>query len=214
MILEAKNLSKSYQQGDRSVQVFENLELGIQKSESLAILGPSGSGKSTLLSLLAGLDKPDSGKILFQGRDFLSLTSDELSDLRRTNISMVYQQFHLFKHLTAVENVALPLELQGKEQALEKAEKLLEEVGLSHRLTHFPSELSGGECQRVAIARSLIHQPDLILADEPSGNLDVKTGDQVMKLMFELVKTHGTALILVTHNPELAKQCDRIFQFS
>lgn len=214
MIIEARDLTKNYSQGDRTVEVIKGLQLKVAKGESLAILGPSGSGKSTLLSLLAGLDTPDSGEILFQGQSLTSMSADSLSDVRRDKISMVYQQFHLFKHLTARENVALPLELQNVSGALEKADSLLNEVGLSHRLDHFPSELSGGECQRVAIARALIHRPDLILADEPSGNLDVKTGDQVMELMFKLVKDHQVTLILVTHNPELAAQCDRTLQLS
>jgi putative ABC transport system ATP-binding protein len=214
MILTAKNLSKKYQQGDRKVQVFSDLNLELSEGQSLAIVGPSGSGKSTLLSLLAGLDQPDQGEIQFKGRDLTKLTADELSELRKKNISMVYQQFHLFKHLTALENVALPLELLGEEGARDKAKELLEQVGLKDRVTHFPHELSGGECQRVAIARALIHKPDLILADEPSGNLDVKTGEQVMNLMFDLVKKQGTSIVLVTHNPQLAELCDRTFQFS
>ncbi len=213
VLLQALNLSKKFHQGDRVVAVFEQLNLDVREGESLAILGPSGSGKSTLLSLLAGLDRPTSGDVIFERHNLSRMSQDDLAELRRHRIAMVFQQFHLFQHLTAAENVALPLEITGDPQAFEKARELLGQVGLGERLDHFPTQLSGGECQRVAIARALITKPALILADEPSGSLDVRTGENVMQLLFDLVDEHKTSFILVTHNLSLAERCHRIFRF-
>jgi putative ABC transport system ATP-binding protein len=177
--------------------------------EKLAILGPSGCGKSTLLSLLAGLDKPDVGTVELEGKNLAKLSEDERCRLRSEKIGIVFQQYHLMRNLTAIENVGLPMEILGLADYAERARMALKEVGLSHRVAHFPSEMSGGECQRVAIARALVTRPSLVLADEPSGNLDQKTGDEVMDLLFNLCKEHRLTLVLVTHNRELAKRCDR-----
>ena len=177
--------------------------------EKIAILGPSGCGKSTLLSLLAGLDKPDSGTVKIEGGNLVTMSEDERTLTRSQKLGIVFQQYHLMRNLTAVENAGLPLEILGENDYAERASKVLNEVGLSHRLNHFPSELSGGECQRVAIARAIITRPALVLADEPSGNLDQKTGEDVMDLLFSLCTQHKITLVLVTHNQELARCCDR-----
>jgi len=212
-MIDLKNLNKSFSQGERSIEVLKNLSLNLGSGETLAVLGQSGSGKSTLLSLLAGIDRPDSGEIILEGQNLALLTEKELTRLRSKKIGIIFQQFHLLPHLSALENVTLPLEIlddhKDFKKNVEEATKCLEEVGLKHRLDHFPSQLSGGEKQRVAIARSLIIGPDLILADEPSGSLDEKTGGQVMELIFSLVKSKGKSMILVTHNKALAKSCDR-----
>lgn len=210
MKVKVDSLVKSYKRGAESITVLKNIEFEIPSGERVAILGPSGSGKSTLLSLLAGLDRYDSGTIRMGNSAFESMDDSDLTDFRAKNVGIVFQQFHLISTLNALENVALPLELMGDKNASAKALKLLEAVGLSHRLKHFPSELSGGECQRVAMARALVTDAKLILADEPSGNLDSKTGAQVMDLLFDLVKKSGTTLILVTHNEELALRCDKV----
>jgi putative ABC transport system ATP-binding protein len=191
------------------VEVLEHLSMQANAGEKLAILGPSGCGKSTLLSLLAGLDKPDVGTVELEGKNLAKLSEDERSRLRSEKIGIVFQQYHLMRNLTAIENVGLPMEILGLADYAERARMALKEVGLSHRVAHFPSEMSGGECQRVAIARALVTRPSLVLADEPSGNLDQKTGDEVMDLLFNLCKEHRLTLVLVTHNRELAKRCDR-----
>lgn len=209
MICSVRNLSKNYRQADTSIEVLRNLHLEIEKGASIAILGHSGSGKTTLLSLIAGLDRPDSGEVLLAGKNIVGMSEEELTQFRAQNLSIVFQQFHLMKYLNVLENAALPLELAGDPEALPKARAILERVGLAHRLTHLPHQLSGGEKQRVAIARALVTKPKLLLADEPSGNLDAKTGDSVMNLLFEQVKDTGTALLLVTHNEGLAERCDR-----
>lgn len=211
MILQLSNLEKTYTRGANSVTVLKDLNFQIQKPETVAILGPSGSGKSTLLSLLAGLDYPTSGAITVQGEHLHSMGEEELSRFRSRNLGIIFQQFHLMSNLTALENVRLPLEISDAEHSDERARAALESVGLSHRLTHFPSELSGGECQRVAIARALAVKPLILLADEPSGNLDQKTGNQVMQMLFDLVKKQESTLILVTHNEQLASWCDKQF---
>jgi putative ABC transport system ATP-binding protein len=212
-VVSLKNLSKTFSQGEAAVKVFSELNLDVAAGETLAIVGPSGSGKSTLLSLIAGLDSPSQGDVVVLGKNLAVMSEKELAGLRRENIGIIFQQFNLFSHLSALENVALPLELADDKQALKKAEAALGKVGLSHRLTHFPHQLSGGENQRVAIARALVVEPKLLLADEPSGSLDQKTGDQVMELLFQLVRDSGTTLVLVTHNNDLALQCKKQFNF-
>lgn len=211
--IQCLDLSKSFSQGGKSVTVFKNLNLQISEGKTLAILGPSGSGKSTLLSLLAGLDEPNSGKVMVFGKNLSSLSEKELTKYRRDEIGIIFQQFNLFPHLTALENVALPLDLNSHGKAAELAKIALDKVGLAHRAEHFPSEMSGGEMQRVAIARAIVTKPRLILADEPSGSLDHATGDLVMNLLFDLVKENKTTMILVTHNTDLAHRCDSIFHF-
>lgn len=208
-ILKVHQACKSFQQGNHKVKVLEGLDLEVNKGEKVAILGPSGCGKSTLLSLLAGLDSPGSGTVEIDGTDLAKINEDQLSQTRSEKLGIVFQQYHLMRNLTAVENVGLPLEIVGTSDFAERARTALKEVGLDHRATHFPSEMSGGECQRVAIARALVTRPSLILADEPSGNLDQKTGDEVMDILFNLCREHTISLVLVTHNRELADRCDR-----
>jgi putative ABC transport system ATP-binding protein len=208
-ILKVHQACKSFQQGNHKVKVLEALDLEVIIGEKVAILGPSGCGKSTLLSLLAGLDSPGSGTVEIDGTDLAKINEDQLSQTRSEKLGIVFQQYHLMRNLTAVENVGLPLEILGTTDFAERARTALKEVGLDHRATHFPSEMSGGECQRVAIARALVTRPSLILADEPSGNLDQKTGDEVMDILFNLCREHTISLVLVTHNRELADRCDR-----
>lgn len=208
-ILAAHSVRRTYAQGETKLEVLTGLDLQLKPGETVAILGQSGSGKSTLLSILAGLDFPTEGKVELSGRDITRMDEKELTLYRAKNLGIVFQQFHLMSNLTALENVALPLEIAGDENSLAKATETLGRVGLSARANHFPHQLSGGEKQRIAIARALVVEPPVILADEPSGNLDTKTGEQVMQLLFDLVKSKGTAMVLVTHNEELAKLCSR-----
>ncbi len=208
--LTVTNLRKSYGQGESKVEVLKGINLNINKGETLALTGKSGSGKSTLLSLLAGLDRPDVGEISLHGKVISGMSEKDLTHFRAAHMGIVFQQFHLVSTLTAFENVLLPLELLRRENAKERATSLLESVGLSHRAHHLPSQLSGGESQRVAIARALAINPSILFADEPSGNLDEETGDKVMELLFDMVKKSGTTLVLVTHDPDLAKKCSRV----
>lgn len=210
MILSMQQVSKSYLQGQRKIQVLDNLNLDVQAAKSIAVLGKSGSGKSTFLSLLAGLDHPEHGSIFVDGTNIVGLSEDELAAFRAKNIGIVFQQFHLMSTLTALENVMLPLEILKETNVIEKSVEILKKVGLEDRMQHFPNELSGGECQRVAIARAIVSQPKIILADEPSGNLDSDTGQIVMDTLFDLVKDYKTTLILVTHDKELAQRCDHV----
>ncbi len=213
-MLEIKRLTKGFTQGERLIEVLKGVDFSLEKGEVVAILGQSGSGKSTLLSLLAGIEAPDSGEMKLEGQSLSALTEDELTVLRGQKIGIIFQQFHLLPHLTALENVSLPLEIHGKLNAFEvkqAAQKALDDVGLGHRLDHFPNQLSGGEKQRVAIARSMVVGPDLLLADEPSGSLDEGTGEKVMEIIFNLVKEKKKAMILVTHNKELAARCEKTF---
>ncbi len=209
MSLKLSEVKKSYLQGSQKLEILRGLHLEVKKGEVLAILGQSGSGKSTLLTLLAGLDTPDSGDVEIAGTAISRLGQAQRTAFRGKKIGIVFQQFHLLSHLKALENVALPLEIAGDPEALSKAQFILEQVGLSHRGEHFPSQMSGGECQRVAIARALVTHPEILLADEPSGNLDVKTGDVVMKVFMDIVRKNHTTTILVTHSHELANLCDR-----
>ncbi len=213
-LLQLKKISKTYHQGSQRIEVLNCLDLTVQPNELISILGQSGSGKSTLLSLLGGLDHPDMGTIEVKGKDLARLTQDQLSLFRSKNLGIVFQQYHLMSNLTALENVGVPLELQGVRDFSGPAREALGLVGLSHRLAHFPSQLSGGECQRVALARAIVAKPSLILADEPSGNLDQKTGHEIMNLLFRLCREREQGLILVTHNHEIARQCDRTLLLS
>lgn len=208
--LTVANLRKSYGQGDSKIEVLKGINLSVTKGETVALTGKSGSGKSTLLSLMAGLDRPDSGNISFYGKVISGMSEKELTHFRAANMGIVFQQFHLVSTLTALENVLLPLELLKRAGAQETAMQLLESVGLSHRSHHLPSQLSGGESQRVAIARALAISPSILFADEPSGNLDEETGDIVMELLFKMVQKTGTTLVLVTHDQDLAKKCQRV----
>ena len=212
MTITVENLNKSFFQGTEKIEVIRDLNLKIEKPEVVAVIGQSGSGKSTFLSLLSGLDRANSGKIIIAGKDVSVMSEEDLTQFRAEHISLVFQQYHLVQHLTALENVLLPLEIQGKPAGLAAAEELLDQVGLKTRKNHFPSQLSGGECQRVAIARALIVKPSVLLADEPSGNLDVGTGASVMDLFLDVVRRNRITTIVVTHNPELARRCDRVFE--
>ena len=208
-IISLNKISKTYFQGTQRIEVLYGLDLDVKSSEAVAILGQSGTGKSTLLSLLAGLDIPDFGTVEVNKQDLSKLSQDKLSQFRAKNLGVIFQQYHLMSNLTALENVGIPLELQKVNDFQSAALEALKMVGLSHRISHFPSQLSGGECQRVAIARAIVGKPKLILADEPSGNLDDKTGKEVMDLLFKLCKEREQTLILVTHNHDLAQNCDR-----
>jgi putative ABC transport system ATP-binding protein len=203
-----RGVQKSYRHASGEISVLRGVDAEIAPGSTVAVLGPSGSGKSTLLSLMAGLDKPTSGVVAIAGEDIGAMDEEALTGFRASRLGIVFQQFHLMSHLSALENVALPLYIAGDGKARPRAVEALRQVGLEKRLSHFPHELSGGECQRVAIARALVAAPPLLLADEPSGNLDARTGDQVMRLLFDLVRERGTTLVLVTHNEELAKWCD------
>lgn len=211
-ILEVKNLCKSFSQGVNSVSVLSGVSLKVQKGETVAILGQSGSGKSTLLSLLSGLDVPDKGQVIISGRELSMLSEKEIAKFRGENVGIIFQQFHLMQHMTAVENVALPLEISKTIGFTEKAKEALNRVGLAHRLDHYPSQLSGGENQRVAIARAFVSNPTILIADEPSGNLDQDTGEQVMDILFKQAEELNTTLILVTHNKSLAARCKQLYQ--
>lgn len=212
MILNVQNVEKSYVQGQKKLEVLKSLNLQVENPETLAILGKSGSGKSTLLSLLGGLDKPDHGSIVVNGQDIVSMKEAMLAKYRAENIGIVFQQFHLMKTFTALENVMLPLEILKKDNVRKRAMEALERVGLAQRADHFPHQLSGGESQRVAIARAIAPEPRIILADEPSGNLDAATGASVMKMIFDLCSDRGSALILVTHDVDLARSCDKVYE--
>lgn len=207
--LECRKLTKALPSGERTLTILDNIDLAIGAGELVAILGPSGSGKSTLLGLLAGLDRPSSGSVLFEGRAIEGLSEDELALLRRAHVGFVFQSFQLLGNLTALENVVLPLELTGFQGARERAAEVLEEVGLGERSHHYPSQLSGGEQQRVAVARAFASRPALLLADEPTGNLDSETGGRILQLLLDMRERHGTTLVLVTHDTAIAARADR-----
>lgn len=211
MILVIDKLCKSFHTAGNPdpIEVLKDLDLQMETAETLAILGQSGSGKSTLLTLLAGLDSPTSGSIVLNGQDMQKLSEEQLSRFRAQNIGIIFQQFHLMSHLTALENVSLPLDLFKDPAATRKASEALEQVGLARRKDHFPHQMSGGECQRVAIARAMVVRPAILLADEPTGNLDNATGAYVSDLIFDLVREHRMTLLFVTHNEALAKRCRR-----
>lgn len=213
-ILKIDGLRKNYRQGQVIIPVIQDLSLSIYPGQTAAILGPSGSGKSTLLSLLSGLDKADAGSILIDGKDIVQMDENQLSRYRGTNLGIIFQQYHLMRHLTALENVALPLQINNIDHPHDKAREILNAVGLSQRINHLPSQLSGGECQRVAIARAFITKPKILVADEPSGSLDEATGNSVMDILFDQVKKHQMTMVLVTHNRELAAKCDQVLSIS
>lgn len=209
MSLNIKDVKKSFLQGESSIDVLKGLQADIKTGEVVSIVGQSGSGKSTLLSILAGLERADSGSIVVDSVEMTNLSEQAMTGFRAQNIAIVFQQYHLISHLTALENVALALEILKIDDATKKAEEALTRMQLGHRLHHFPSQLSGGECQRVAIARALVVKPKILLADEPSGNLDIKTGEHVMDVFFDVVKDSGITTILVTHSEALAERCQR-----
>jgi putative ABC transport system ATP-binding protein len=208
-IVQAVGLGKQVQSGDQPLTILHEVSFAVEAGESLAILGASGSGKSTLLGLLAGLDVPSSGSVYLAGADLFALDEDGRARLRGAAAGFVFQSFQLLPALSALENVMLPLELQGAADARERAADSLRQVGLSERMHHLPKHLSGGEQQRVALARAFVTRPKILFADEPTGNLDAATGSQVIELMLELNRAQGTTLILVTHDEALAKRCGR-----
>ena len=209
VIIDAQNVCKSLTLADQSLDILTRLNLKVQAGESLAIVGKSGSGKSTLLSLLAGLDSVSSGHIFLQGKDLTALDEDGRAGVRKDHVGFIFQNFQLLPHLSALDNVMLPLELSFASDARKKAVGWLQKVGLGERLDHQPNQLSGGEQQRVAIARAFACEPDILFADEPTGNLDEHTGQTIIDLLFNLNSEQSITLILVTHDDDLAKQCQR-----
>ena len=213
-MIEIRDLHMSYPLESGSVDVLAGVDMTIADGETVAILGPSGSGKTTLLILLAGLEGPDSGCIEFDGIDITGLDADAMADIRRDRVGIVFQSFHLVPSLTALGNVALPIEIAGGDQARDRALRLLTRVGLADRANHYPSQLSGGEQQRVAIARALVHSPKIVLADEPTGNLDHRTGANIVDMLFQLNAESGSTMVMVTHDNEIARRCQRLFRLS
>ncbi len=211
-LLELQDIHLNYKTESTAVEVIRGVSLKINSNESVAIVGKSGSGKTSLIMLIAGLERPNSGKIIFEGEDISQYSEDRLADIRKRKIGIVFQSFYLIPNYTALENVSLVLEINKVPDAKKKSMELLEQLGLKDRINHFPSQLSGGEQQRVAIARSIVLNPKLILADEPSGNLDSENSKLIMGLLFKYCKQNGSSLVLVTHDQMLAKECDRIIE--
>ena len=208
-LLSFSNIHLQYQNGTILTEVIRGIDFVIHQNERLAIVGKSGSGKTSLLMLMAGLEKPTSGQIIYQDRDITSYNEDKLTDFRKKNIGIVFQSFYLIPNYTALENVALSLEINFQKNALSLAKEILIDLGLGGRLQHFPSQLSGGEQQRVAIARAIAMKPQLILADEPTGNLDSENSAMISDILFKYVKDEGSSLIMVTHDPKLANKANR-----
>ena len=213
-MIKLEDVSLTYPMESTSLQVLSGIGLTIEEGETVAILGPSGSGKTSLLLLLAGLEQPDAGIISLDGQTLSHLNPDQLADLRRDYLGIVFQSFHLVPSLTALGNVSLPLEIARAAGARQAAQQMLEKVGLAERQHHYPGQLSGGEQQRVAIARALVHRPKLVLADEPTGNLDIKTGENVSRLLFELNQQTGSTLLVVTHDEAMADRCQRVVRLA
>jgi putative ABC transport system ATP-binding protein len=207
-MIELRGVSKTVQSGDHPLTILHQLDYTIAAGQFVAIVGPSGSGKSTLLGLLAGLDAPSTGSIMIDGTDITTLGEDALARLRGEKIGFVFQFFHLVPSLTAVENISVPMEIAGRRDAMTRARQLIAEVGLADRAHHYPSQLSGGEQQRIAIARALANDPPIVLADEPTGNLDSGTGRIILDLLLNVRRTRGATLVLVTHDAELASLAD------
>jgi len=208
-LITLNNIQLQYQNGSVVTEVIKGITLAVKKQETLAIIGKSGSGKTSLIMLLAGLEKPTSGSIVFENQTISNFNEEELSDFRQNNIGIIFQSFYLIPNYTALENVALTLEINLQKNATELAKDILINLGLEHRLQHYPSQLSGGEQQRVAIARAVINKPSIILADEPTGNLDDENSVLISNTLFDVVKSFGSSLCLVTHDKELAQRCDR-----
>ena len=208
--MQVRDLHLTLQSSAGAVNILQGLDLDIETGAAVGIIGPSGSGKTSLLMVLAGLERATSGSVRVAGHELTTMSEDALARLRRAAIGIVFQAFHLIPTMTALENVAIPLELAGDATAFDRAEMALRSVGLGRRLTHLPGQLSGGEQQRVALARAFAPTPRLLLADEPTGNLDQTTGEAVMNLLFALKEQHGSTLMLITHDPDLASRCTRI----
>ncbi|MEX0922294.1 MAG: ABC transporter ATP-binding protein [Rhodovibrionaceae bacterium] len=208
-MISLQDLRLTYANAAGGVEVLRGIDLSVAAGETLSIVGPSGSGKSSMLMIVAGLEQASGGAVRIAGRDFGGLSEDALAEFRRDNIGIVFQNFHLIPTMTALENVAVPLEFAGRDDAFGRAEEVLTQVGLGHRTDHYPGQLSGGEQQRVALARAFAVRPKLLLADEPTGNLDGETGGKVIDLLFDLQRDADTTLLLITHDPALAERCAR-----
>ena len=209
ILLKLKKINLKYQTGKDIINVLKNIDLNIKKKETVSVVGESGSGKTSLIMLIGGLEKPNSGKIIFQDQEITSLSEDEVSEIRKKNIGIIFQSFYLIPNYTAAENVALTLELNNFKNPEKEAKILLDRFGLKHRLNNLPSQLSGGEQQRVAIARAIAMRPELILADEPTGNLDTENSIMIANILFKYVKEEGSSLIMVTHDTKLANKAKR-----
>jgi putative ABC transport system ATP-binding protein len=214
IVLRAQGIGKTVKSGDSDLVILREIDLAVTPGEVIAVVGASGSGKSTLLALLAGLDTPSAGSVTIEGADLFSLDEDRRAELRGRSVGFVFQSFQLLPSLTALENVMLPLELSGREDAEAMAREMLERVGLGERLQHYPKHLSGGEQQRVALARAFVVRPKLLFADEPTGSLDADSGAAVIDLLFQMNREFGTTLILVTHDEQLASRCQRVVRLA
>ena len=213
-MIALSNISLSMPSRAGTVDILNNVTVNINAGETVAVLGPSGAGKTTAMMVMAGLEGVTSGKVVVAGHDLNALDEDRLAEIRRDHIGIIFQAFRLIPSMTALENVAIPLELEGAKDAIERAEAALTDVGLGHRLDHFPDQLSGGEQQRVAIARAIVTGPDILLADEPTGNLDQATGGEIMDLLMDTATKHGTSLVLITHDETLATRLSRIIRIA
>lgn len=213
-VLTARNLSKKVTSPEGELTILDDVSFAVEHGETAAIVGPSGAGKSTLLALLAGLDDPSAGQVWLNGVELTALDEDGRARVRNREVGFVFQSFHLLPSLTAIENVLLPLELGGTANAATKARAALAEVGLAERLRHYPRQLSGGEQQRVAIARAFVTEPSLLFADEPTGNLDNRTGRKILELLFSLNAANGTTLVVVTHDLDAAARCNRVLELA
>ncbi|KZK88095.1 Lipoprotein-releasing system ATP-binding protein LolD [Pseudovibrio sp. Ad13] len=207
--LDLNGVHLSLGHGAGRTHILKGIDLSISTGESVGLVGPSGSGKSTLLMVMAGLERADKGTVKAAGQELGAMSEDQLARFRGQNVGIIFQSFHLVPNMTALENVAVPLELSGDLKAFDRAKEELEAVGLGHRLNHYPTQLSGGEQQRVAVARALVTNPEILIADEPTGNLDETTGEQIIELMFTAQERKNTTLVLVTHDPSLADRCQR-----
>ena len=210
-MLRAEGIHKIYRDGKKDLQVLKGIDLEVRKGEALAIQGPSGAGKSTLLHILGGLDRPSAGKVFLDGKDFYEQRDNKRAQLRNRKIGFVFQFYHLLPEFTALENTRMPMLVRGHDSR-GKAEEILQELGLGDRLSHRPGELSGGEQQRVAIARSLVNDPELLLCDEPTGNLDSKMGKEILDILFDLNKINKTTIVIVTHDGKIAKRANRLLE--
>jgi putative ABC transport system ATP-binding protein len=208
MILRAQQLCKSYQQSTRQLDILKGIDLSVEPGASVSIMGQSGSGKSTLISILAGLDEASRGELWVDGRDLRAMKTSELARFRARHCGVIFQQFHLLPHLTALENVRLPLDFTGEIDATKKSLEVLAQLGLSDRADHYPAQMSRGECQRVAIGRVLVMHPPIMFADEPTGSLDLKTADEIIQLIFAVARSEKIALIMATHDPQIAALCE------
>ena len=211
-ILKITGLEKTYTSGNKQLTVLHDISFTVERGQTFSIIGPSGSGKTTLLGLCAGLDSPNAGSVELCGQDLNTLNEDQRAQLRNKEVGFIFQNFQLLPTLTALENVSVPLELQGNKEAISKSKTLLEKVGLGDRMHHYPSQLSGGEQQRVALARAFANSPSILFADEPTGNLDEETGEKVIQLLFDLNKENGTTLVIISHDLELANRTQQILR--